>query len=243
METILAKAEWVETRLRQRGGPRALALAELFAQYAPLVRRVIQQTQRRIFQKESVSAADKVVSLFEPHTAIIQRGKAPPKETEFGRKLWYSEVEGGIISDYRILDGNPPDAVSWVPSLKYHVKLFGCPPELATADRGVFSETNERFARDLGVKHVALPQPGAKNRQRKRRESQRWFKAALRFRTGIEGRISGLKRARHLDRCRNRGEQGLERWVGWGIITNNLVVIATQLARRHPSKKSRLSSC
>ena len=204
----------------------------------PLVRQVIQQTTRRVLQYESVPAPEKIVSLFEPHTAIIQRGKAPPQETEFGRKLWYSEVDGGLISEYRILKGNPPDDAQWCGSLKYHQKLFGHPPELATGDRGVFSEPNEQFARDLGVKHVALPKPGAKTSQRKRREAQHWFKAALRFRAGIEGRISGLKRARRLDRCRNRGENGLERWVGWGIITNNLVVIAKKLARRHLLRKS-----
>ena len=116
-------------------------------------------------------------------------------------------------------------------------------PYLATADRGVFSETNEQFARALGVKQVALPKPGAKNGRRKRREAQRWFKAALRFRAGIEGRISGLKRARQQDRCQNRGEQGLERWDGWGVITNNLVVIARYLARRHRSRRSTQLTC
>ena len=210
-----------------------MALADLLAQYVPLVRQVIQQTTRRVFQNQSVSARDKIVSLFEPHTAIIQRGKAPPHETEFGRKLWYSEVDGGIITEYRILKGNPPDHQQWAPSLKHHCQLFGRPPHLATADRGVFSEANERFAQALGVKQVALPQPGARSGRRKRREKQRWFKAAMRFRAGIEGRISSLKRARQLDRCRNRGEQGLERWVGWGIIANNLVVLGTKLGRRH----------
>lgn len=233
----------IEQRLRQQGSHCAVALADLLAQYVPLVRRVLQQTTRRIFQGESVSASDKIVSLFEPHTAIIQRGKAPPQETEFGRKLWYSEVDGGIISEYRILKGNPPDDQQWCPSLKHHQKLFGHPPKLATADRGVFSETNEACARDLGVQQVALPQPGAKSARRKRREAQRWFRAALRFRAGIEGRISGLKRARQLDRCRNRGENGLERWVGWGIITNNLVVIAARLARRHRSRRPRQLRC
>jgi len=206
----------------------------------PLVRQVIEQTTRRVFQHESVPAPEKIVSLFEPHTAIIQRGKTPPHETEFGRKLWYSEVDGGIISEYRLLVGNPPDDEQWCPSLRYHRKLFGHPPDLATADRGVFSKTNEQAARKLGVKRVALPQPGAKNARRKRQEAQRWFQAALRFRAGIEGRISHLKRARQLDRCRNRGENGLERWVGWGILTNNLVVIATQLARRHRTRKSKI---
>lgn len=237
MERVLEQVDQVEQQLRQHGGQRAWALAELLAQYVLRVRQVVNQTRRRVFQHQNVPAPEKLVSLFEPHTAIIQRGKAPPNETEFGRKLWYSEVDGGIISEYRILRGNPPDAAQWCASLKKHVKLFGHPPHLATADRGVFSEENEQFARQLGVKQVALPKPGAKSGQRRRREQQRWFKAAMRFRAGIEGRISGLKRARQLDRCRNRGENGLERWVGWGILTNNLVVIATQLARRHRSKK------
>jgi transposase, IS5 family len=168
---------------------------------------------------------------FEPHTAIIQRGKRPPHETEFGRKLWYGEVEGGIISEYRILEGNPSDDQQWVSSLQHHQQLFGHPPETATGDRGIYSVENERVARALGVKHIALPQPGAKTKRRQRYEKQKWFKAALRFRTGIEGRISGLKRARHLDRCLNRGEEGLARWVGWRIITNNLVIIAAKLTR------------
>lgn len=239
MEAVLLQVQWIETRLRQRRDKSALALADLLAHYMPLVRQVIAQTTRRVFQHESVPAPEKIVSLFEPHTAIIQRGKTPPNETEFGRKLWYSEVDGGIVSEYRLLGGNPPDDVQWEPSLKYHRRLFDCSPELATADRGVHSKTNEQVARKLGVKRVALPQPGAKSAQRKRYESQRWFRMALRFRAGIEGRISHLKRARQLDRCRNRGEKGVERWVGWGVITNNLVVIATNLARRHRTRKSR----
>lgn len=101
------------------------------------------------------------------------------------------------------------------------------------------SKANEQVARQLGVRHAALLQLGAKNGQRKRQEAQPWFRAALCFRAGIEGRISHLKRARQLDRCRNHGENGLERWVGWGVLTNNLVVLATNLARRHRTRKSK----
>ncbi len=100
-----------------------------------------------------------------------------------------------------------------------------------------FPPANVEAAKRLGVKEVALPQPGAKSKRQQKREKQKWFKAARHFRNGIEGRISVLKRARHLDRCLNRGENGLARWIGWGIITNNLVVMATKLARRHRKRK------
>jgi IS5 family transposase len=232
MTQTLSQIEHVLPKLHQHSARPARLLAATFQHYLPLVRQVLAQTTRRVFEHQSVPAAEKIVSLFEPHSAIIQRGKRPPHETEFGRKLWYSEVDGGIISEYRILNGNPPDDQHWVPSLKQHLRMFGHPPELAVGDRGVYSVENERMAHTLGVKQVALPQPGAKTPRRQRHEKQKWFRAALRFRTGIEGRISGLKRARHLDRCLNRGEDGLVRWVGWRIITNNLVVIAAKLARR-----------
>jgi IS5 family transposase len=231
-EQTLGQVEQILPRLRQRKGRQAQQLVETLQHYLPLVRQVIAQTTQRVFEKKQVPAAQKKVSLFEPHTAIIQRGKRPPHETEFGRKLWYSEVEGGILSEYRILQGNPPEAQQWVPSLKHHRKVFRRVPDVATADRGVYSVENERVARQMGVKQVALPQPGAKTKRRQKYEKQKWFRAALRFRTGIEGRISGLKRARKLDRCLNRGEEGLARWIGWRIITNNLVVIATTLTRR-----------
>ena len=231
-ETTLAQVEAVLVKLQAKAKRSAQALVDSLQHYLPLVRRVIRQTRRRVFDGQSVPAAKKLVSLFEPHTAVIRRGKTPPRDTEFGRKIWYSEVDGGLISDYRLLRGNPPDDQQWAPSIDQHQKLFGHPPQLATADRGVFSPANEQSAREAGIEFIALPQPGHKDDARQVHEAQPWFRAALRFRAGIEGRISVLRRARHLDRCRNRGEVGLERWLGWGVLTNNLVVLARRLARR-----------
>jgi len=235
-EATVAQAEAVWARLQPKHNRRAQALAVTVQHYLPLVRRVMAQTRRRVFAGQSVPAAEKLVSLFEPHTAIIRRGKLPPHDTEFGRKVWYSEVEGGLISEYRLLRGNPPDERQWAASVRHHGKVFGHPPKLATADRGIFSPANEQVAREAGVEYVALPQPGHKDEARQAHEAQPWFRAALRFRAGIEGRISTLRRARRLDRCRNRGEAGLECWLGWGVIVNNLVMIATRLARRRRRK-------
>ena len=144
VQTLLAQVAQVEPRLRQQGSKRAVQLAERLAHYVPLVQQVISQTTRRVLEGGRVAAQDKIVSLFEPHTAIIQRGKSAPHETEFGRKLWYSEVDGGLISEYRILEGNPPEALQWLRSVKHHRKVFGHPPKLATADRGVFSPLERR---------------------------------------------------------------------------------------------------
>lgn len=212
---------------------KAMALMTTLEHFLPLTQRVITQTTRRVFEEQSVPAPEKVVSLFEAHTAIIQRGKAPPRETEFGRKVWYSEVDGGLVSEYRILPGNPPDNQDqWTLSLQHHRNLFGHPPTTATADRGVYSPDNEAAAQRQHIPEIALPKPGTKTPERLAFEALPWFRAALRFRSGVEGRISVLRGPRGLRRCLNRGETGLERWVGWGVITNNLVVMATALTRR-----------
>jgi transposase, IS5 family len=214
-------------------------LAASLAHYLPLVQQVINQTWRRVFKGETVPAREKLVSLFEPHTAIIRRGKARPHETEYGRKVWYAESDGGLITRYALLTGNPPETYQWLPSICHHRKLFGHPPDEATADRGVYSDDNVQQATDVGVQRVALPKPGATSRTQQRRESQPWFKATLRWRNGIEGRISQLRRARGLDRCLNRGENGMDRWLGWGVIANNLMVIAQALTRRRHKHHTR----
>lgn len=108
-QASLDHAQQVLTLLTGRAGSlKAVALRATLAQFMSLLQRVIDQTTRRVLEGQSVPAPQKVVSLFEPHTAIIQRGKAPPRDTEFGRKVGYAEVDGGLISEYRLLPGNPP---------------------------------------------------------------------------------------------------------------------------------------
>ncbi len=232
----VAHARQVIPILQQYGQGAGQSLAESLAQYLPLVERIIDQTERRVVRGQSVPASEKLVSLFEPHTALIRRGKPAPHETEFGRKVWLDEVEGGIISDYRILSGNPPDAQSFPASLAHHQQLFSHPPDLVSTDRGVYSPDNEQAARQAGVKQICMPQPGHRTPQRRDHEQQQWFRLGRRFQAGVEGRISGVKRARHLHRCLDKGEAGFEKWVGWGCIVNNLIAIA-QVMLKPPRRK------
>lgn len=233
VQSLLTQVAEIQPRLRQLKEPAADGLNESLDQYLPLVQQVIAQTQKRVLHGVPAAASDKVLSLFEPHTALICRGKAKPKETEFGRKIWYAEVEGGLISEYRLLKGNPDESQFLIPTLQHHCQLFGKPPHEVCGDRGIHSPENEQQARALGVHRVSLPQPGYKSNCRRRHERQSWFRAAQRFRNGIEGRISQLRRARHLDRCLAHGEEGMQRWIGWGVIANNLATIAQFLIKHH----------
>jgi len=193
--------------------------------FIPRVERVITQARRRVLEGRPLPAPEKLVSIFEPHTAIIRKGKLG-HPVEFGRVLWLDETEGGIVSRFAILSGNPDDAQQVAPSLEHHISRFGRAPRLLTGDRKVSSPEGERSARDRGVQQVVLPQAGRRSRERRVYEQQRWFQRGRRWRAGIEGRISVLKRRHKLARCLYHGSDGMERWVGWGVLAHNLLKIA-----------------
>ena len=228
-EMVVTQARAVTTMLQDQQPVGAPPLVTTLEQFIPRVEHVLDQTRRRVVQGESVPASEKLVSVFEPHTAIIRKGKLG-HPVEFGRGLWLDEADGGIITRYAVLRGNPNDADQLQPSLDQHLRVFGRAPRVLAGDRKVYSPTGERYARDQGVKHVVLPKPGKRTAERVAYEAQRWFRQGRNWRVGIEGRISVLKRRHKLRRCLYHGADGMERWVGWGIITHNLRQIAQAMA-------------
>jgi len=125
-----------------------------------------------------------------------------------------------------------PDACDFPASLTGHQARFGRAPDLVATDRGVSSAANARLARAAGVRHVAMPAVGRASPERLAAERTRWFRRGFRFRAGIEGRIRVLQRRFGLDRCRDHGETGMGRWVGWGVVASNLLKIATTVTAR-----------
>ncbi len=217
-------ARQTQKQLHQRRDPKAKCLAQTLQTFLPRTEQVMDQTTRRILQGEQVPAQKKIVSLFEEHTDIIRRGKET-QPVEYGHKVWLNEVEGGLVSHYRILEGNPSDEQQWKPSLKAHLKTFHQPPLQASADRGLSSEPNEQLAHDLGVRYVILPKRGYRSKARTKHEHKAWFVKGRHWHAGIEGRISVLKRAHSLGRCLAHGLNGFHGWVGWGVIAGNLAVL------------------
>jgi transposase, IS5 family len=196
--------------------------------FLPLVEKVITQTKERVWEGNR-HVAGKVLSLFEPHTQVIRKGKAH-KPNEFGRLVRIDEAENGIVSGYQVLEGNSPDTSSWLPALEQHQASFRHAPRMATADRGFYSAKNEREA--LGVKQVALPARGRLSQSRAQRQKERWFRRALRWRAGCEATISTLKHPFSMSRATYKEERGFQRYVGWSVITKNLFSIARWQERR-----------
>jgi len=223
-QKTIESARRIQKQLQKLPEKKAKRLAQTLETFLPRTEQVVDQTTRRILQGKQVPASEKIVSLFEEHTDIICRGKES-RPVEYGHKIWLNEVEGGLVSHYRILEGNPRDADQWKPSLKAHLKTFHQVPQQASGDRGLYSEPNAQLAHDLGVKKVILPQPGYRSKTRLKQEHKAWFVKGRHWHAGIEGRISVLKRAHDLGRCLAHGLNGFQCWVGWGVIAGNLAVL------------------
>jgi len=192
---------------------------------AGLVQRVVSQTRARVLGGDT-HVADKRLSVFEPHTETIRKGTIA-KPNEFGKLVTIQESEHQIITAYEVHARRPADVTLWTAALDRHQTIFGRAPDLAAGDRGFSSAANERTATERGVRRVILPRQGQKSPARRAYEHQRWFRRGQRWRVGCEGRISVLKRRHGLNRCRYHGEDGMNRWVGLGVIANNLVSTAT----------------
>lgn len=165
-----------------------------------------------------------MLSLFEPHTRIIPRhkGGAP---VEFGRQVELDEIEGGIVTRYEIL-AHPDEHGQGLQALEHHRRLLGHPPWMLAGDRGVHSAETEVQALAAGVEVVAIPAVGKISPLRQSVERTRRWRRAYRWRAGIEGRIASLRRDYGLRKCDYHGQDGMERWIGFGIIASNLRHIA-----------------
>lgn len=212
----------------KRRPPRLRRLQQELDRMIGLVRQVMKQTKARIFADDT-HFTDKVVSVFEPQTEVIRKGKAS-KPTEFGKMVKMQEAENQIITSYAVYAKRPNDSDLLVKAVEEHRDRLGRVPDLVAADAAFHSTTNETMIQKMGVRHVSVPNRPTKNPGRRKIQKTRWFRKGQKWRTGSEGRISVLKRRHGLNRCRYRGHDGMSRWVGFGVIADNLVNMGRVLA-------------
>jgi IS5 family transposase len=196
----------------------------------PRLQQVLFQTRERVLHGDT-RAEGKLVSVFEPETEVIRKGKAN-KPNEFGKLVKIQEAENQLITSYEVLDRRPADSTLLISSIEQHGELFGRAPDALAADPGFFSAANEAAAQKMGVKRVSIPSTGSPGKQRRVKQKTRWFKKLQKWRTGCEGRISVLKRRHGLRRSRYKGVAAMKRWVGLAVIADNLIHISDHMAAK-----------
>jgi len=188
--------------------------------YKPLIVKVIDQTERRVFQGEKVPATEKIVSIFEEHTDIIVKGS---RDVQYGHKLNLSTGRSGLILDVVIEEGNPADSERFLPMLDRHIEQYGKAPRQMAADGGYASVENLREAKALEVEDMAFHKKcGLKVEEMVKSP---WVYRKLRnFRAGIEAGISCMKRAYGLGRCTWKGLKHFRAYVWSSVVAHNLAL-------------------
>lgn len=227
VEDILSTAGTIAECLRrtaESSGVLDESLATRLVEFQSLGTQVVSQSRRRVLRGESVPNDEKLFSVFEPHTELLKRGKAG-KPIEFGHMIQIQQVKEKFITDYGVYDRKPVEPELLTAALDSHRSLFGVDASCLAADKGYFeqgilAELEER------IDTVSIAKKGKRTPEQLEREHDPLFRHAQRFRAGVEGTISYLKRVLGLSRCFTKGWEHFQATVGASIFTHNLLILA-----------------
>jgi transposase, IS5 family len=223
--TLIERAEWLVAiaadfcrQFRSSANFELAAVALELRSFLPSMQQVVSVARRVQVAGETVPASEKVFSIFEPHTELIQRGRRQ-KPVEFGHKVLLCETAEKFITDYEVYEQQEADNALTETVIWRHEKLFGQRPVVLAADKGFCPEKNKFEELARLVENLAIP-------RRMQDFMDKLLTSCQAFRAGIEGTISGLKRAFRWFRCYFRGFKGFARNVGLGVFCHNLIVLA-----------------
>ena len=188
--------------------------------------KVLDQARRRILDGEKVPNDEKLFSIFEPHTELLKRGKAS-KPIEFGHMISIQQVKETFITDYQVFEKKPDDKTLIEPALDRHRNVFGSNPDELSADKGFYESLEKIEELEAEIEVVSIGKKGKRTKEESEREHTEEFRGAQRFRAGVEGSISFLKRILGLWRCMSKGWEHYVATVGATVFVHNLLVLTS----------------
>lgn len=224
--TLIDRVVWIVEIARNVKAVSASTLVDLLTleHFAALADRVTDQAQRRVFEGEQVPADEKLYSLFEEHVELLIRGKAG-KPVEFGHMVVLAQTSEKFITYYRSLPKREEDPALLPESLEAHRKLFGSDPSVLAGDKGFYSSAQQLATLEETIDTVSICKKGRLTQEQEAREHTEEFQDGQRFRSGVEGTISVLKRAFKLNRCFFKGIKNFAASVGCAVFCYNLVLL------------------
>ena len=194
-------------------------LKQRFCEQIELGQTIVSQTEQKLQGKKSI--AERIVSFHDPQARPIRKGKLN-KAVEFGRTLQLVQDSSGVIVHYEIQKGNPSDRTELLSLVRRTKTNLGIKPKELAADRGYYSADNVLKLRKAGIEKVGIPKVGRLSKTEKMHQRKMWFRQLQRFRCGIEGSISMLKRKFGLGRVLAKGSAGTAIWTGLAIFAYNV---------------------
>lgn len=224
--TLIERVRWrvsVAREVLKRAAGAGYEVPEL-QEVVGMVEKVLTQSEQRVFEGKGVPADEKIYSVFEPHTELIIRGKSN-KPVEFGHKVLIAQTGEKFIHHYSVLEHRREDVELLAPALEAHQELFAKTPELLAADKGFYQSREQLAELEQEIATVSIGKKGQRNEQERRREGTVLYQLGQRFRAGVEGSISVLKRVFSLGKCYFKGYKHYAASVGCAIFCHNLVLL------------------
>jgi IS5 family transposase len=221
----LESAKAVIAALGRHSKPAAQQLHGKLRHFCSLAERVVEQTTRRVVREEKVPAQEKVVSIFEPHTDVIIKDR---REILYGHKVCLATGASGLVLDLQTLAGNPGDSTLAVSAVERTVKVVGRVPRDVVFDGGFAARRNLTDIRALGARNVVFSKHLGFTITEMAHDRVT-YRRLRRFRAGIEGNISTLKRAFGFDRCSWRGRESFQAYAWSAALACNLLQLARHL--------------
>ena len=185
-----------------------------------LTQQVCDTAHRRVLEDETVPNEDKLFSIFEPHTQLYRRGKAG-EPNQYGRLVFVCEDTLGFISHHYVMPRDVQDQDVAVEQTRVLQERLQNRVEEISLDRGFHSPANQTQLAEI-VNHVCLPKPGSKQSVEQLESASVQFHQAKQRHAGIESAIGALQSGNGLDRCRDVGEVGFERYVALAVLGRNI---------------------
>jgi IS5 family transposase len=242
-EMLLTRADTLRETVRKYGtfsSAETLALDKELETFVQRTRQVCELARRRVLQGETIPHHEKLFSIFETHTQLYKRGKAR-EPMQFGRLVLVFEDGAGFITHYHLLPRDQGDRDVVVEQTRTAQKRHQGKIRRGSFDRGFHSpQIQDELAKIL--EYPCVPMPGSKQAAEQERTASVEFRNARRSHPGIESAIGALQAGNGLKRCRDRSEQGFERYIGLGVLGRNLQVLGKLLlAREAPQSQAAYS--
>lgn len=189
--------------------------------------KMIDLVRRRLIQDEVIPAADKIYSIFEPHTEWIQKGKLN-KRAELGHLLLITTDQHHFIVDYKVMESekDPSQVVPLIERLQQ--KFAGKKIYSHSFDKGFYSKDNLQALQQSGIHEVIMPKKGKLNKEEKQKERTKEFKKLRYAHSAVESNINMLEH-HGLNRCIDKGLYGFKRYTGLSVLAYNLHILGNCL--------------
>lgn len=195
--------------------------------YLQLTEHVCGTARRRVLQGETVSNDEKLFSMFEPHTELINRGKQP-HPIQYGHKVLVIEDAAGFICHYEVMAKGVLDQDVVVPAMTKLQKRLSGKIERASFDRAFHTPDNQEQLAQI-VLHPCIAKKGQALGRKQQEEATVEFRQARQNHPGVESAIGALQAGNGQERCRDKSKAGYDRYVGLGILGRNLQVLGKLL--------------